>query len=637
MGKHIVADWTWVSGASGSWFDAANWTPTGTPQAGDTATVLSGNPIIDGATITDETIRLGRGPVMLTAISATFEPGPLGILDLFVRGGDHENPADVTILSQGTTSFKGQLVVKALGGGRLSIDAESNGATANFVLDDPAFLLVSQESILDLRGEQITNNGVINVEGLARIAAGVELLGTGMIELEAGGRLVVAGSVAATQQVVFADGKSTLTIDDADLFQATIGLTQYGGSSIAFGDLLARSASVGDGVLTLYARPHHKGVVLAELSIELVNLADFAPLPTGEQTLGRRDFSIKGDGQGGTVVTYTPHGPTFLEASLPVPIVAATDTTVSLQTIFSQAFGTGDPGFYGITLLPATDQGPEGYWGQPAINGKHPLLSGWLVNGQPVTAPTVVTLDDDVKFRVGNNIGFPPQIQVQVTPNPGGGKAEYVTYDLWTLDPEVAQLIQASGLTPGDPAPNDIVAAANAYQAVYAKVLNSELCNWIADNVAAAAGATMPLPDALLDPSLNVEGGFWRIVYRGTDLTTPVEDWNTLVQPGDIVRLQWNNGTGHTTTVLAVNPDGTLEVYDNIDMNSAGDNTIGAHSEVSLLAADRPGRHHHLPPRPGESVSDQRHESRRAHSRQHLRQPCPRLWRRRYRQRFSRR
>ena len=64
----------------------------------------------------------------------------------------------------------------------------------------------------------------------------------------------------------------------------------------------------------------------------------------------------------------------------------------------------------------------------------------------------------------------------------------------------------------------------------------------------------MPLPDRFLEPGSNAEGGFWRIAYRGSDTTTPVVDWNTLVEPGDIVRLEWaKTGAGHTTTVLTVN------------------------------------------------------------------------------------
>ena len=52
-------------------------------------------------------------------------------------------------------------------------------------------------------------------------------------------------------------------------------------------------------------------------------------------------------------------------------------------------------------------------------------------------------------------------------------------------------------------------------RSVYVNVDNSNDCGWIGDDVAAAAGATMPSLDWSIDPSANVSGGFWRVVYRG--------------------------------------------------------------------------------------------------------------------------
>jgi hypothetical protein len=128
--------------------------------------------------------------------------------------------------------------------------------------------------------------------------------------------------------------------------------------------------------------------------------------------------------------------------------------------------------------------------------------------------------------------------------------------------------------------PDDIVNSALLYNSVYNGVLNYNNCNWIADNLTAGAGAVMPFNDAWTDPTLNQEGGFWRIVYRGSDSPDPVADWYTLVQPGDVVRMGRIDGGGqHTTTVIGVgNPDGTITVYDNGDHNDKGQNIIGIHS-----------------------------------------------------------
>ena len=66
--------------------------------------------------------------------------------------------------------------------------------------------------------------------------------------------------------------------------------------------------------------------------------------------LTRNDFALSSDGNGGTRVTYLPRGTTVLEQSMPVPVIAPTGSKVSLETIFSQSFGTSTPGFYSITL-----------------------------------------------------------------------------------------------------------------------------------------------------------------------------------------------------------------------------------------------------------------------------------------------
>jgi hypothetical protein len=149
--------------------------------------------------------------------------------------------------------------------------------------------------------------------------------------------------------------------------------------------------------------------------------------------------------------------------------------------------------------------------------------------------------------------------------------------------------VQASGYTAGAPTPGDVINAAVAFAAAFPGQLDDNLCNWIGDSVAAAAGATLPLPDADLDPDVNVEGGFWRIVYRGSG-SHPVQNWSGLVRPGDIVRMAWFNTGGHTTTVLgAVNDDGTILVYDNADTNSQGQGTIGIHTAAYWNATNPAG------------------------------------------------
>ena len=508
------------------------------------------------------------------------QPGPQAPSIISVRG-DADTPTEATILSQGTTSFLGKILVEAPGG-NLAIDVASDGSTANFIIKEDALVLVTQESSLTLSGSRVTNNGLIQIEGVAQVAAGLNLLGTGIIEVDNGGFLDVAGKLGARQSLFLADGTGDVAIADLDLFNAGVGLTVYGGNRFFLEDIKVRSASWEDGELTLYRGKNQKGAVQGEFSLDLINGASLTALSESQQTLSGKDFAFESDGAGGTIMTYAPRGPQFVEASLPVPVIAETGTTVSLEAMHLQAFGTSNPNFERMILMPATRlDTPSAYWGQKSVNGGEPILSAWIVNGKVVTKPTKVKAGDDVQFLVGNNIGFPPHLRAQVTEASKGVKAGYLDYYLWTVDPAVAGLVQGSGYTPGKPLPSNILTSAASYETVYGAVFNTDLCNWIADNVAAAAGAPMPVPNQLLEPEINVEGGFWRIAYRGTDSDNPVVDWNTLVEPGDIVRLEWaTTGAGHTTTVLAVNEDGTIKVYDNIDVID-GEHHIGAHDDVA--------------------------------------------------------
>ena len=575
-----MTDRTWVAGVAGDWLAPGNWLPDGVPQPGDQLTIVSGAPTISQGAITAETIRL-LGSVTLNVVSVTFKPGPDGPAIISVRGAV-ETPTEATILSKGTTSFTGKILVEAVGGGSLTILSAGDGSTGNFILGENGLILVTQESLISFAGIRVTNNGLVQVEGVASIESGVDFLGKGIIEIDSGGKLSVDGTLGAGQKLLLADGTGDVAIGDVDLFHARVGLTDYGGNRFFLGDVSAKSASYEDGELTLYRHKNQKGAIEAELSVALINPASLTWQPRSEQTLSAKDFAFAPDGSGGTVMTYAPRGPTYLEASLPVPIVAETGSTVSLKVLLKQAFGAKKADFDGMTLLPAKPlDGTGDFWGQVAFNGIDPVRSGWIVNGEAITEATKVRRGDEVSFLVGNSIAFPPELRVQVTETSKGRNAEYVDYSLWAVDPAVVELVRAPGYTPGKPLPADVVTSAESFQHVYGRVFNTELCNWIADNVAAAGGAPMPLPDQFLEPGSNVEGGFWRIAYRGSDSESPVIDWNTLVQPGDIVRLEWaTTGAGHTTTVLAVSQDGTLEVYDNIDVID-GEHHIGSHDDVA--------------------------------------------------------
>jgi RTX calcium-binding nonapeptide repeat (4 copies) len=614
---------TWISGRIGNWFNAANWTTGQVPVPGDSAVINTGTATVSQpvpgplAGVAGVSILLGGldtgQPVTLEAVDAVFEAfSGASVVNtvLTVTGGEpSSSPLNATFLAKGNTSFDGQILVSAKGGG-LTIDSEpdSIGNAGNFTFnnaDQKAVMVVGQESVLTFAGHTITNDGLIEVLGGTDIAAGVAFTGSGIVALESGGHMTIkgdvvgTGTVATSQKIDFADGTGSVTLVNAAGFTGVFGfvptvsgnridLTQIQAQSLRY----FRPTSAGlPGHLKLYAGRDGQGAELATLDMELIFAGNLGPLPFDQQDLSTADFTLASDGRGGTLVTYTPQNGIQLEQSLAAPIVAAAGTTVSFASILQNAFGTSSPGFTSITLLPippfANTSVDTGYWGAPNITPT------WLVNGIPISGRTRVTDISRVSLVVGNQIINPASFEAVVTAATSGPQSETITYSAWSVDPAVVDRLRHEGFG-AVPTPDAVIASAHAFADLYGEVPNTNLCNWIGDNVAAGAGAPMPLPDALLDPTSNVAGGFWRIAYRGSN-SSLITNWSGLVLPGDIVRMGWfkpetGAESGHTTTVLgAVGANGQIRVYDNDDFvtNPSGrQEVIGVHDAAYWLATD---------------------------------------------------
>jgi FG-GAP-like repeat/RTX calcium-binding nonapeptide repeat (4 copies) len=168
------------------------------------------------------------------------------------------------------------------------------------------------------------------------------------------------------------------------------------------------------------------------------------------------------------------------------------------------------------------------------------------------------------------------------------------------------------------PSASEVVAAARSV-ATYATahhVANVNDCHFIAMDIAALAGAPLdPVTQTATDkdsmgnvvkdsaghvvstqtPDLNEEGGFWRKV------PVNVSNWQTLVKPGDIVRLAWNGAASdphgfHTLTVTSgINAKGEIEVVDNggnkIQEHWVDYNPISNTSEVTIYRLTTDGQY----------------------------------------------
>ena len=352
---------TWRQGIAGSWFAGTNWTPQSIPATGDTVVIPSGSwsvvqacsgigspsiPAGSAQIIGEHIVLLGVGPTTLVAANATFvgsSTTPEVNATLAVVGGEPTSPSPSAVFrAVGSTSFDGQIYVNAFNGG-LAIEAVSDGfAPGNFTLlntDLKATVLVNQESLLSLKAGTITNGGLIQVEGGAEIASGVTVAGTGIFELENGGRLSVKGAVGAGQQIDLMDKTPFVTLAAGSQFDGVFGFTPVGGARIALGAVQAQSTQLLEGstgqpdTLNLFSGPNGTGSIVATLKVQLVDPNLF---PLSQQTLTGNDFVLATDGAGGTLVRYTPQGPTFVDQSLAVPITAV-ETTGRPQAIASDS------------------------------------------------------------------------------------------------------------------------------------------------------------------------------------------------------------------------------------------------------------------------------------------------------------
>lgn len=599
---------TWTAGAVGSWFTPTNWSPAVVPTAGYTAMIGSGTAIVPTGSAAVQGVSIVLGglatgePVTLEADNAVFK-GTSSIPELnmtiqVVGGNPFQSPLNATFLVKGKTTYDGQILVEAQGG-RLTILSESDGTKAgNFIFsnaDQKAVMVVDQESVLAFAGQAITNGGLIQVLGGFDVESGVTIKGEGIVALEAGGHATVWGNVSAGQHFDFADETGFLTLRNIRGYHGIVGFTEDGGARIDLAGLQVQSVSVDSTrhVLDLYSAPGQQGTLLGSIAVESISSANL-----GEVTfdLATDDFVLSSDNAGGTLLTYQPPNGISLQQSLPAAIVAAAGTMVTFASILQNSFGTSTPGFTSITLLPTkafTNSATDiGYW-QPSD-----ITPQWFVNGQKVTAPTTIAASDidQVTLLVGNQIINPARFEAVVTTATSGPNSETITYNAWSVDPRIVNLVHQAGFN-GPPTPDSIVASAVAFAQTFGQIPNTDLCNWIADNVAAGAGASMPFPNADLDPTLNVEGGFWRIAYSSDQQDTPVSNWGTLVKPGDIVRMGWfkpetGAESGHTTTVLAaVGASGGITVYDNTDYVTVGNSKleyIGVHGDAHFWSATDP-------------------------------------------------
>lgn len=262
---------------------------------------------------------------------------------------------------------------------------------------------------------------------------------------------------------------------------------------------------------------------------------------------------------------------TFFSDASPVAI----SRTVSLFDLLHQAYGDDASTIQSVSLNynDATSLAANNlsYW-DPA----HPVLTKIMQNGLDIGGShdgsfnfKNIPFDQfkDIQIQVGNNIESNVFVTVPESFNQTTGDFVGHTLNVTALPVQLDQHLAANHI----PTAHDIVHAAELLVTAMPGIANANDCHNIATAIAASAGATFDPNTGNTDhPSLNEESGFWRIAYRGDDAAVSIDNWQTKVHAGDIVRMERENSGVHTVTVIAgLNADnnhpGQIEVVDNSD------------------------------------------------------------------------
>lgn len=254
-----------------------------------------------------------------------------------------------------------------------------------------------------------------------------------------------------------------------------------------------------------------------------------------------------------------------VSGALPVPFFASPGETTSLRSLLDAAYGADQvrsiPGVWLYYDTAAQFQA----WNWNFWDPNNPSVSRVLKNGQDIggSISNEVYVPqsefDSTSIVAGNAIGPSVYCTVQLGANPTD--PVYQTLALTT----VPRGFQAGIVHDGHVTPDEVVAMARRFATAYQGLANPNDCHHIAAAIAGAAGATFASDASTwsLNPAENVESGFWRIVHRGSD--NPAANWATFLLPGDIVRMQWADGSGpHTFLVTeGINANGQIRAVDN--------------------------------------------------------------------------
>ncbi len=241
---------------------------------------------------------------------------------------------------------------------------------------------------------------------------------------------------------------------------------------------------------------------------------------------------------------------------MPVPLVGDPGDVVTLRSLLEKAYGTEAVASFAeihISYVSAAPYKNYSYWDPDDTSVTRVLNGGTAIApGRTLTITSPGELDA-VSLRAGNLIYSNVEICIATSDD------TVQRLQLKTVPTALVTQDHFDGIVTAA----DIVAAARRLATEFHGVPNKDDCHYIADTIASLAGAVLPALSGSLDPSQNEDGGFWRVVHRGSD--DPDPGWQSRLQAGDIVRMEFaNEKHHHTFTVTSeVNGPGRIEVVDN--------------------------------------------------------------------------
>ena len=210
-----------------------------------------------------------------------------------------------SLVETGTLTFSGSnssFVNRAPGVFTLQGKVDIASASLDNVFRNAGHVIKTGGSVSTI-SSALFNTGVVEVASGRLILTG-DVGGKGTLQIDANQTLQIDGAVANPQTVAFSNGKETLVLNDAVAFDGR--LSDFGaGDRLDFAKFDLSTATIGfsenkagtSGRLTISDATHHADILL---------LGQYAA----------SSFHLSADGQGGTLVTYTPPPETGLQLAV---------------------------------------------------------------------------------------------------------------------------------------------------------------------------------------------------------------------------------------------------------------------------------------------------------------------------------